>query len=119
MPIELPEKCLREGVDCVPFAQIVSDDRTSFICCGMSYPDDRSRLKDPFRHCFKNDSIDTMHDNDERDLVDTISVLVQALSVHHNFKAMWESLSEDEPCNQDDALEDYKTRVIGSLKKEG
>ena len=84
MSISLPEKCLRNRDDCQPLAQIESDCRESFICCGLNDPSKRTILVDRFRVCWKNDVIDELSDWDERDIKDTMSVLTQALSVDAN-----------------------------------
>ena len=87
MPLSLPENCLRNLPDCTPYAQIMSDDSKSFICCGKNDGRTRRVEGDEFRHCWVNSEIDELSDFDRRDIIDTISVLVQALSVDANLKA--------------------------------
>ncbi len=82
--IKLPEKCLRTRVDCEPLSQIESDCKVSFYCCGLSDKESRTLEQDEFRFCFKNDVIDEINDYDFRDMVDTISVMSQALSAKTN-----------------------------------
>lgn len=83
MGIRLPDKCLRGDVSpCQPLSQVKSDDGVSFICCGLT-----DREFDPFTLCWKNDDIDEESQWDNRDLVDTASVILQALSAHANMKA--------------------------------
>lgn len=84
MPIFLPEKCLRNRDDCQPLGQIESDCGQSFICCGRNDGSDRSLAQDRFTLCWKNDEIDDRSHWDERDLLDTISVIAQALSADQN-----------------------------------
>ena len=85
--ITLPEKCFRGYDYCQPWSQIESTDKTSFMCCGLLDEDIREPPQDKFRYCFKNESLDEMHDNDKRDLIDTISVMSQALSIQENIEA--------------------------------
>ena len=80
MTIDLPEECLRGFSSCQPLAQIASDDRRSFICCGHNDESTRQEPQDRFRVCWHNDVIDEMSDWDETDMLDTVSVLSQALS---------------------------------------
>lgn len=87
MAIELPDTCLRGYEDCEPLAQIASDCGTSFICCGENDGSTRQVEQDRFRVCWKNEDIDEESDWDERDLINTISVLSGALSVDANRKA--------------------------------
>ena len=84
MPIYLPESCPRSRTDCEPLSQILSDDGSSFICCGINDGSSRVYPSDGFRHCWKNAHVDELSDWDSRDIIDTISVLSQALSVKEN-----------------------------------
>jgi len=86
MAIQLPEKCLRNLTNCQPLAQIVSDDGTSFFCCGHNDGSDREVSCDKFTLCFKNEAIDEMGHWCERDIKDQMSVMAQALSVDENMK---------------------------------
>lgn len=82
--MELPEKCLRNREDCEPRAQIASDNGKSFICCGRNDGTGRTVDQDCFTVCWKNGEIDTRDNWDRRDITDTASVLIQALSVEEN-----------------------------------
>lgn len=83
MPKPLPERCPRQ-LECSPLHQVMSDDATTFVCCGLhGEPSD-----DPYRFCFKSATTHTMYDYDELDLLDTIEVAVTALS---NAKRLKES----------------------------
>ena len=83
----VPDKCLRNRKDCKPCAQIESDCKTSFVCCGMVPKKKRVVPQDKFRLCWKNSNVDEMGDYDQRDVIDTISVLSQALSIDANMNA--------------------------------
>ena len=87
--IQLPSFCARtpEVADCQPLAQIRADDGSSFICCGHNSSAVRQYPQDRFRVCWVNDSIDEMSDWDETDLLDTVSVMSQALSVDRHLEA--------------------------------
>ena len=84
MALVLPEKCLRSMSDCEPLAQIESDCKTSFICCGKNDAGSRTLDRDVYRVCFHNETIDERTDWDKRDITDTLSVLAQALSIEEN-----------------------------------
>lgn len=79
--IKLPEKCLRERNNCNPYSQIESDDKKSFICCGVHDGTISKVLQDKYTLCFKNDDVDSITLNDKRDLTHNASVLVQALAI--------------------------------------
>lgn len=80
--IRLPDACLRHRDDCQPLAQIEADDESSFVCCGRS-----ERSDDPYRICWSTASMEEIGDYDERDLIDTMSVVAKALSVEANRRA--------------------------------
>lgn len=84
--IELPDGCPRGLNDCEPLARIEADDRTSFICCGHNDGTTRLLDHDRFRVCWKNDVIDEISDWDEADILDTISVLGQAMSADNHMR---------------------------------
>ena len=92
MPIYLPNRCLRGLTTCKPLSSIESDDEdqngnpASFICMGLN---DGSDVKehcpqDRYTLCWKNSMIDERSHLDERDVVDTMSVLAQGLSAMKN-----------------------------------
>lgn len=86
MPINLPEKCLRNLTDCQPLSQVQSCNGVSFICCGINDGTTRKVLEDVHTVCWKNEDIDEISHWDRRDIIDTISVLSQALSVVENWR---------------------------------
>lgn len=61
-----------------------SDGGKSFICCGIGDKKSRTVKQDCYRHCWKNKSVDERTDWDERDIIDTVFVLMQALSICKN-----------------------------------
>ena len=82
--IKLPEKCLRGMDRCMPLSQLQSDCGRSFMCCGENDGSDREYEQDKYTVCFKNDIIDERTHWDKRDITDTASVLIQALSIIEN-----------------------------------
>lgn len=86
MPIKLPDKCLRNKNDCTPIAQIESNCKTSYSCCGLNDGTLREIEQDKFTVCFHNDIIDEYSHWDRRDITDMLSVLAQALSVDANME---------------------------------
>jgi hypothetical protein len=93
--------CWRKRKDCVPAANLCSDSPgesaapKSFICIGWNSPKDRSVSADRFTFCWKNTVIDQRDHLDKRDLLDTLSVIGQALSVDENVRVN-EALEERE-----------------------
>ena len=81
------DNCPRARTDCTPKSGIQSDCGGSFICCGLNRPEDRTVAQDIYTVCWKNDVIDERSHWDERDIIDTISVLSTALSIEANKKA--------------------------------
>lgn len=86
MGIYLPEKCLRDQSDCEPLAQIASDCGDSFICVGCNDGTRREVEQDKYTYCWKTPVIDQEDHVDETDLLDTISVMSQAMSVINHQK---------------------------------
>jgi len=93
--IHLPEKCCRNEDDkCNPLSQIASDDLDekgqpfSFMCCGCLDSDYSADYDEPgvdkYVFCFKNDEVDEKGYYDYRDMIDTVSVLVQGISIIQN-----------------------------------
>jgi len=85
MSIRVPKKCLRK-TDCLPLSQIQSDCKSSFVCCGYSSIKSRKYKQDKFRVCWKSDDVDEVGDYDKTDILDTLSVLAQALSIDNHIK---------------------------------
>lgn len=78
--------CARCRTDCTPASNITSDDGGSFICVGFNSPGSRTVTGDRFTLCWKNDAVDERSHLDKRDILDTMSVLAQALSVDENIR---------------------------------
>ena len=81
----LPESCLRCLSTCKPLASL-EDVEGGFICVGRN---DGSEVKDDrkqdiYTYCWLNDQIDERTFMDRRDIVDSMSVMAQALSVIEN-----------------------------------
>ena len=86
MPLYLPKECLRKRDDCEPLAQVESDSKDTFVCCGLNKEWSRAVSIDRFRLCWKNSFVDEMGDYSDTDIKDTLSVLAQALSVDQHMK---------------------------------
>lgn len=80
------DTCPRQRDDCTVLSNIISDDGSSFICVGYNQKEDRAVQSDRFTHCWKNDVTDERGHWDRRDLIDTISVMSQALSTDENIR---------------------------------
>lgn len=81
--------CYRCRTDCVPLANLCADDTvppSSFICVGANQPQSRTVPQDRFTLCWKNNAIDERGHWDKRDLLDTMSVIAQALSTDENIR---------------------------------
>ncbi len=89
MSTQTENHCFRCRTDCVPVANLSADEGTppaSFICVGYNRPQDRVVPADRFTLCWKNDAIDERGHWDRRDLLDTMSVIAQALSTDENMR---------------------------------
>lgn len=92
MTTQTENSCFRCRTDCTPVSNLSSDGTDkSFICVGLNRLEDRVIPQDRFTLCWKNKAIDERGHWDKRDLLDTMSVIAQALStdenirVNHNF----------------------------------
>lgn len=80
-------RCLRCRTDCVPLANLAADEESgSFVCVGYNRLADRRVPADRFTLCWKNDVVDERGHWDKRDLLDTMSVIAQALSTDENVR---------------------------------
>ena len=80
-------QCFRCRTDCTPLANLASDSEVkSFVCVGANRKEDRSVAGDRFTLCWKNAVIDERGHWDKRDLLDTMSVIAQALSIDENIR---------------------------------
>lgn len=86
MSIELPKKCPRKEKDCEPYALLMSTCKVSFNCVGENDGTTRAISQDKYRVCFKNETLDEMTDYDKRDIIETMSVLAQGLSIIENIE---------------------------------
>jgi len=99
------EQCLRCRDDCVPLANLSSDEGdSSFVCVGYNKKENREVKQDRFTLCWKNSATDELGHWDKRDLIDTVSVITQALSIDENIRVSGE-MSEDQ-MNDSDFLSD-------------
>jgi hypothetical protein len=85
--------CWRCRTDCTPVANLCADEPdaktkapASFVCVGYNHPKDRAVPQDRFTLCWKNKAVDERGHWDKRDLLDTMSVIAQALSTDENIK---------------------------------
>lgn len=79
--------CLRCRTDCTPVANVASDEEAkSFVCVGFNRKEDRAIPQDRFTLCWKNKAVDERGHWDKRDLLDTMSVIAQALSTDENIR---------------------------------
>jgi hypothetical protein len=90
MSTQTENKCWRCRTDCTPAANLSASDfdgngvPASFVCVGWNKPEDREIAADRFTLCWKNSAIDERGHWDKRDLLDTMSVISQALSTDEN-----------------------------------
>jgi hypothetical protein len=90
------DQCQRRDRDCSPISNVVSDEEPkSFICVGYNRPEDRHVKQDRFTVCWKNEVVDERGHWDRRDILDTISVLSQALSIDENIRVS-EGMTDDQ-----------------------
>ena len=93
--------CFRCRTDCVPVSNLSADEpnpdgsAVSFICVGYNKRETRTVPQDRFTFCWKNSAVDERGHWDKRDLLDTMSVIAQALSTDENIR-LNEGMTEDE-----------------------
>ena len=78
-----PNGCPRDRTDCDPLSRVSSEDFESFMCCGETHEAERVVPEDRFRLCIKSThkhGVDVLVNLDQRDTIDTASVLLGALS---------------------------------------
>lgn len=72
-----------KGLSCMPLYNLLSDCKKSCICIGLHYEEKTGTEKeDEYRHCFYNETTDTMFDYSEYDLLSIISVINNGLLTH-------------------------------------
>ena len=78
-----PAGCPRKLCDCEPLSRLASPEYESFMCCGETTEESRSVPTDRFRLCIRSThetGVDLSVNLDERDVTDTASALIGALS---------------------------------------
>ena len=89
-------RCLRCREDCTPLANLSADEQgSSFICVGYNRLAVRTVQQDRFTLCWKNKAVDERGFWDRRDLLDTMSVIAQAVSTDENIRVS-SGMSDDE-----------------------
>ena len=92
MSTQTENLCMRCRADCTPAANLSADAPghdsapASFVCVGWNRPQDRTVPADRFTLCWKNGAVDERGHWDKRDLLDTMSVIAQALSTDENVR---------------------------------
>lgn len=87
MGTQTKNDCPRCRTDCTPLANLSSDhSQSDFVCVGANRKVDRVLAQDRFTLCWKNDVVDERGHWDKRDLLDTMSVISQALSTDENIR---------------------------------
>lgn len=83
--IVLPESCICDE-PCQPMAQLVSSNGKTgmYVCERLTEGKTEREKNDKYIVTFKNDLIHDVQYYDKRDLIDTASVLVQAMSIIEN-----------------------------------
>jgi hypothetical protein len=92
MSTQTENNCWRCRTDCTPAANLSASAPgpdgmpASFVCVGWNRPQDRGVPGDRFTLCWKNNAVDERGHWDKRDLLDTMSVIAQALSTDENVR---------------------------------
>ena len=89
MSTQTQDTCFRCRSDCVALANLSADEGSppaSFICVGANAKESRTVQADRFTLCWKNGAVDERGHWDKRDLLDTMSVIAQALSTDENIR---------------------------------
>ena len=79
--MKIPYQCPRKQESCIALANIVSDGKESFFCCGENNGKLAPVAQDRYTVCFKGDHRDDMTFHDKRDLMHNSTIMMQALSV--------------------------------------
>ena len=79
--MNIPYDCPRGRKDCIALANIISDDTTSFFCCGENKDQPKQVEQDIYTTCFKGEFRDEMSHSDKLDLVHQSAVIIQSLAV--------------------------------------
>lgn len=82
VPMELPKRCPRGCTNCLPLAQVVADDESTFVCAGerQGDPSTWSVPQDIFTLCWKSqDGVDVLQWMDRYDMHSQLYVLSGAL----------------------------------------
>lgn len=93
MSTQTENRCFRCRTDCTPISNLSADEpapdgsAASFVCVGFNRKEDRRVPADRFTLCWKNNSVDERGHWAKRDLLDTMSVIAQALSTDENIRA--------------------------------
>ena len=96
MSTQTENACFRCRADCTPISNLSSDGTAkSFVCVGYNRPEDRVMRQDRFTLCWKNGLVDERGHWDKRDLLDTMSVIAQAISTDENIRVN-NNFSEDD-----------------------
>lgn len=101
MGTQTENRCYRCRTDCAPIANLSADEPAgngspaSFVCVGYNRPEDRAVPADRFTLCWVNEAVDERGHWDRRDLLDTLSVMAQALSTDENIRVST-GMSEDD-----------------------
>lgn len=93
MSTQSENRCMRCRTDCAPLANLSADEPSddgaapaSFVCVGLNALHSRTMPQDRFTLCWKNGAVDERGHWDKRDLLDTMSVIAQALSTDENIR---------------------------------
>jgi len=76
----------------VPLSNLAADEPApdgsiaSFVCVGLNSIESRTVAQDRFTLCWKNNAVNERGHWDKRDLMDTMSVIAQALSIDENIR---------------------------------
>ena len=81
MTLTIPRVCPRGRDDCIALSNLISDDLTTFFCCGENNGTGPPVEQDKFTLCFKGEFRDQTSYHDKRDLTHQASVIAQSLGV--------------------------------------
>lgn len=79
--ISIPYDCPRGRKTCIAISNIVSDNGTSFFCCGENNGEGLLVDQDKYTLCFKGEFDDHESNCDKRDLTHQAAVIMQSLAV--------------------------------------
>lgn len=73
-------KCPKK-LKCEPISNVIPEDISSIVCIGYPTKTNNKYKQDIFRHCFKTEDSDSMHDYSLYDIQSVLSIFSEAILI--------------------------------------